>query len=152
VALTDVVINGRTPHGRRVVLSEAQAAAFVAGETPVMVTEFGGIALGRQQEDREDAWGYSSAGSEAEYAELLRRQFEALRASSELAGFCYTQFMDTGQETNGLLFADGTPKLSVGMIREIVTGEREAPVEPVETPAVPEEQPAAERTLPATEG
>ena len=30
--------------------------------------------------------------------------------------------MDTGQETNGLAFADGTPKLAVESIRQIVTG------------------------------
>ncbi len=54
---------------------------------------------------------------------LLEGLFDALRASSEVAGFCYTQFMDTGQETNGLLFEDGTPKIPVEMIREIVTGE-----------------------------
>jgi hypothetical protein len=31
--------------------------------------------------------------------------------------------MDTGQETNGLLLSDGTPKLPVEVIREIVTGQ-----------------------------
>ena len=30
--------------------------------------------------------------------------------------------MDTGQETNGLVFADGTPKLPVAQIFQIVTG------------------------------
>jgi beta-galactosidase/beta-glucuronidase len=125
-ALADVVLRARTPHGRRPVLSEAQERAFVAGATPVMITEFGGIALARQEGDAE-SWGYSSAGSDSEYADLLLRQFEALRASSELAGVCYTQFMDTGQETNGLLFADGTPKIPVEAIREIVTGEKDGP-------------------------
>jgi beta-galactosidase/beta-glucuronidase len=119
-ALSDVVLRARTPHGRRPLLSAGQEQAFVAGETPVMVTEFGGISFTRGE--RADSWGYSAAGSEAEYAEALRDQFEALRASSELAGFCYTQFMDTGQETNGLLFADGTPKIAVEAICEIVTG------------------------------
>ena len=28
-----------------------------------------------------------------------------------LAGFCYTQFADTYQEANGLLYADRTPKI-----------------------------------------
>jgi hypothetical protein len=28
-----------------------------------------------------------------------------------LAGFCYTQFTDTYQEANGLLYADRTPKM-----------------------------------------
>jgi beta-galactosidase/beta-glucuronidase len=136
-ALEEMVLRGGTPHGRRPVISEAQERAFLARETPVMVTEFGGVALARQQEDRADSWGYSSAGSEADYAEALRQQFGALRDSAELAGFCYTQFMDTGQETNGLLFADGTPKLPIETIREIVTGR---PVE--RTDDQPADQPA----------
>ncbi|MCW2845140.1 MAG: glycoside hydrolase [Nocardioides sp.] len=123
-ALSEVVLRARTPHGRRALLSETQEQAFVAGATPVMVTEFGGISLA-QQEVVDGSWGYSSAGSDSEYADLLLAQFEALRASSELAGYCYTQFMDTGQETNGLLFSDGTPKLPVATIREIVTGEKD---------------------------
>lgn len=45
-----------------------------------------------------------------------------MRASTEVVGFCYTQYMDTGQETNGLLFADGTPKLPIESIFQIVTG------------------------------
>jgi beta-galactosidase/beta-glucuronidase len=121
-SIADVVLRGRTPHGRRPILSGEQERAFLAGETPLMITEFGGISLVAGGE-RDDAWGYSNAGSADEYADLLRAQFEALRASAEVVGYCYTQFMDTGQETNGLLFADGTPKLPVEVIREIVTGE-----------------------------
>jgi hypothetical protein len=124
-SITDVVLRARTPHGRRPILSEEQERAFVAGETPLMITEFGGISL-VAEEERGDAWGYSSAGSVTEYADLLRDQFEALRSSAEVVGLCYTQYMDTGQETNGLLFADGTPKLPVETIREIVTGETSA--------------------------
>jgi hypothetical protein len=30
---------------------------------------------------------------------------------SSLAGFCYTQFTDTFQEANGLLYANRTPKI-----------------------------------------
>jgi hypothetical protein len=32
------------------------------------------------------------------------------------SGFCYTQFADTFQETNGLLNADRTPKLPLEQI------------------------------------
>jgi hypothetical protein len=35
---------------------------------------------------------------------------EAVRNLPALAGFCYTQFTDTYQEANGLLYADRTPK------------------------------------------
>jgi hypothetical protein len=33
-----------------------------------------------------------------------------VRSLSLLSGFCYTQFADTYQEANGLLYADRTPK------------------------------------------
>jgi hypothetical protein len=32
------------------------------------------------------------------------------------SGFCYTQFADTFQEANGLLYADRTPKLPLERI------------------------------------
>jgi hypothetical protein len=87
-----------------------------------MVTEFGGISMS----DDEESWGYGHVGSLEEYAAALASLFEALRASTEVVGVCYTQFMDTGQETNGLVFADGKPKLPVDSIFEIVTGTKPA--------------------------
>jgi len=86
-----------------------------------MITEFGGISLS----DDDETWGYGHARSLPDYEEMVGGLFHALRASSEVVGFCYTQFMDTGQETNGLVFADGTPKLPVETLHRIVTG-REA--------------------------
>ncbi len=117
-AAVATVCSAHGPQGRRPVLTEHQTEAFLAGRAPLMVTEFGGISLSHDAE----SWGYAQAGSSADYATLLTGLFGALRACPEVAGFCYTQFMDTGQETNGLLFADGTPKLPLDAIREIVTG------------------------------
>jgi beta-galactosidase/beta-glucuronidase len=114
----DVALAGNGPQGRRPVLDEAQATRFLAGDAPLMITEFGGISMS----DDEDSWGYGHAGSVEEYAASLTGLFDALRASSEVVGFCYTQLMDTGQETNGLAYADGKPKLPVEAIAEIVTG------------------------------
>ena len=39
-----------------------------------------------------------------------------------LSGFCYTQFADTYQERNGLLYADRTPKFPIERIAEATTG------------------------------
>ncbi|MBK0296567.1 hypothetical protein IAE22_31650 [Bacillus sp. S34] len=47
---------------------------------------------------------------------------DAIRASSFLAGSCYTQLTDTMQETNGLLNADRTPKVPIEQIRRAITG------------------------------
>jgi hypothetical protein len=124
-AVSDLVLSARTPHGRRPLLGRPQLEAFLAGDTPLMITEFGGVSLSGADaaEGADDAWGYTNASSGSEYAQLLLGLFDALRASSEVSGFCYTQYMDTGQETNGLLFMDGTPKIPIEDIRRIVTGE-----------------------------
>ena len=46
-----------------------------------------------------------------------------------LSGFCYTQFADTYQEANGLLFADRRPKAPLDRIANATRGV----VGPVET-------------------
>ena len=113
-----LVLSAHGPSGRRPIIASAQIDRFLAGQSPLMITEFGGISLSKD----EAAWGYGTVATAEEYGELLLGLFDALRASSEISGFCYTQFMDTGQETNGLLFEDGTPKLPMAAIHRIVTG------------------------------
>jgi hypothetical protein len=39
------------------------------------------------------------------------------------SGFCYTQFADTFQEANGLLYADRTPKMPLARIAAAVAGD-----------------------------
>ena len=126
----DAVLTRHGPQGRRAVLDEAQAQRFLDGDAPLMITEFGGISMSEEA----DSWGYEQVGSTSEYAGLLTGLFDALRASTEVVGFCYTQYMDTGQETNGLLYADGKPKLPVESIFAIVTGRTDGgPDEPSST-------------------
>jgi hypothetical protein len=88
---------------------------------PVVLSEFGGIAF-TTGERRDQTWGYRRANSAAElgqqYAELLR----AVRDLPFLAGYCYTQFADTYQESNGLLYADRTPKVPLDQIAAATTG------------------------------
>jgi hypothetical protein len=45
-----------------------------------------------------------------------------------LSGFCYTQFADTYQEANGLLYADRTPKFPLQDIALATRGTEPAPV------------------------
>jgi beta-galactosidase/beta-glucuronidase len=87
---------------------------------PVMLTEFGGIKLAED----EAAWGYSAVASEQELADRFSDLLSAVRASELLAGFCYTQFADTYQESNGLLYADRRPKVPLELIARAVRGRR----------------------------
>lgn len=84
---------------------------MVGGETvwkhPIVITEFGGIAFGK---DRNDIWGYSRTESSDELLQKYSALLETVRCLPALAGFCYTQFTDTYQEANGLLYEDRTPK------------------------------------------
>ena len=77
---------------------------------PVMLTEFGGIAYAPSGGGN---WGYSRAETAAGFAERYTKLLTVVRAMPVLAGFCYTQFADTYQEANGLLFADRTPKFRI---------------------------------------
>ena len=120
-ATEDVVRSAHGPQQRRPVIGDQQLRAFTEGNAPLMITEFGGISLA----SADNTWGYTDTRSDTEYASLLRQLFDALHASRDVAGFCYTQFMDTGQEANGLLFEDGTPKLPLETIRQIVTGTKD---------------------------
>jgi beta-galactosidase/beta-glucuronidase len=120
-AAEEVVRSAHGPQQRRPVIGDQQLRAFTEGNAPLMITEFGGISLA----SADNTWGYTDTRSDTEYASLLRQLFDALRASRDVTGFCYTQFMDTGQETNGLLFADGIPKLPLETIRQIVTGTKD---------------------------
>ena len=87
---------------------------------PVMLTEFGGIAASK---DVQHTWGYSRAASEQDLAERYTALLRAVNAAGLLAGFCYTQFTDTYQEANGLLYADRTPKFPLKEMAAATRGE-----------------------------
>jgi hypothetical protein len=84
---------------------------------PVMLTEFGGIAYAIGGPEADKAWGYERSSNiselEMKYAALL----ETVNTIEIFSGFCYTQFTDTFQEANGLLYADRTPKFPLEAIR-----------------------------------
>lgn len=83
---------------------------------PVVLTEFGGIGY---KKDNDDGWGYTFVTSDDEFIEDYRRVLMALKPSTVLVGFCYTQLSDVEQEINGLLTYDRKPKVDVKVIKEI---------------------------------
>ncbi|MBX9578840.1 MAG: glycoside hydrolase family 2 [Gemmataceae bacterium] len=102
------------PGGRMLVLGDPATHP----NHPVVLTEFGGIAY--SPADR--TWGYSRAPTAAEFAGRYAKLLAVVRSMPVLAGFCYTQFADTYQEANGLLFADRTPKFPLADIARATRG------------------------------
>jgi hypothetical protein len=90
-------------------------------EQPIMLTEFGGIAFSR---DHVHTWGYSRGETEEDFAKRYLHLLKVVRTLPVLAGFCYTQFADTYQEANGLLYADRTPKFPIENIALATRGPR----------------------------
>jgi hypothetical protein len=86
---------------------------------PVLLTEFGGIGYA---EDTARTWGYSRAQSPQELAAAYERLLATVRDLPTSAGFCYTQFTDTYQEANGLLYMDRTPKFPLDEIARATRG------------------------------
>ena len=102
------------PGGRILVLEGHKHA-----DQPLMLTEFGGIALAR---DEGRTWGYARARTPEEFARSFRELLDVVRELQVFSGFCYTQFADTYQEANGLLFADRTPKIPLEEIAAATSG------------------------------
>ena len=94
-----------------------------------MITEFGGIALSR---DRSGSWGYSRSKSPEEFARRYGELLEVIRNLYVLSGFCYTQFADTYQEANGLLYSDRTPKIPLRQIAAATRGRVRARTDGIE--------------------
>jgi beta-galactosidase/beta-glucuronidase len=87
-------------------------------EQPIMLTEFGGITFSKDK----TTWGYSRVDSGREFENNYTRLLHVVNSLSLLAGFCYTQFADTYQEANGLLYADRTPKFPIERIFRATLG------------------------------
>lgn len=94
--------------------------AFSYGGEPVLLSEFGGIAM---QDGREESWGYHEKVADGSVLkDKIQGLVEAIRRLPYMRGYCYTQLTDVEQETNGLLYADRSPKIGLKDIREIFGG------------------------------
>jgi len=89
------------PGGRSILLKE-----MLHWDQPVILSEFGGA----RYSPTRDGWGYDEARSPEELLEKYRA-LVAAASQPGLAGFCYTQFTDTFQERNGLLFMNREAKV-----------------------------------------
>ncbi len=111
------LFTGLGPAGRRMLVEGERDP-----EAPVMLTEFGGVSFVDHAHEIAGAWGYSAATGPEDFANRVGALLAATLASPVLAGFCYTQLADTGQETNGLVTSDRQPKIPIERIRALITG------------------------------
>jgi beta-galactosidase/beta-glucuronidase len=108
---------GVGPAGRRMWVG---GPAPEPGSIPVLLSEFGGVAYAPGAP--EGSWGYSEARTTEDLEARLTDLLDAVRASTLLRGFCYTQITDTGLETNGLCDEHRNPKLPLETFRRIFAG------------------------------
>ena len=111
-AKREELLDRRRPGGRVLTLD-----GYPHHGQPVILTEFGGIAYCPDPPSGAgDAWGYTTASSEEDLARQYRELLEVVANVAMFSGFCYTQFADTFQEANGLLYADRRPKVPLSVI------------------------------------
>jgi beta-galactosidase/beta-glucuronidase len=89
---------------------------------PICLTEFGGVSRATDQMAQTGDWGYVRRSDPEEFASLCCELIEVARTTAMFSGFCYTQFADTFQETNGLLTADRRPKIPLERLALAVRG------------------------------
>lgn len=110
--MTQELFDRRSPGGRILTLD-----GYPHRGQPIMLTEFGGISMVKKKDSGADkVWGYSLAKNEQDFLELYTKLLDVANTTPMFSGFCYTQFADTFQEANGLLFADRKPKLPLDQI------------------------------------
>ena len=120
VKLSDL-FDRRRPGGRVLTLD-----GYPHQGQPVMLTEFGGIAYASQKNiDADKAWGYELSRNISDLQMKYTTLLNVVNKLEIFSGFCYTQFTDTFQEANGLLYADRTPKFPLAAIASATLGRGE---------------------------
>jgi beta-galactosidase/beta-glucuronidase len=122
VELPQIFARERPGH-RILVLNDVESHA----KLPVVLSEFGGIAYAA---DEDRTWGYSRSATAEDFQRRYAALMQAVNGVGLFAGFCYTQFTDTYQEANGLLFMDRTPKFDLAVMDRATRGDREPGPEP----------------------
>ncbi|GBG05682.1 glycoside hydrolase family 2 [Paenibacillus agaridevorans] len=96
----------------------AYADGYKYGGQPIIISEFGGIAL-----QTGTGWGYGNQESTMEgYIARFRGIHEAIRETDYIVGYCYTQITDVQQEVNGVMNDRREPKIPIETIREVNLG------------------------------
>ena len=131
----DQLFDRRGPGGRIHTLD-----GFPHRGQPITLTEFGGIAYAKSVEPGDEAdgsattaeggagtpvpWGYSTALDQHSFQQKYQALLDTVSHTAMFAGFCYTQFVDTYQEANGLPTADRRPKIPIEEIARATRASR----------------------------
>jgi Glycosyl hydrolases family 2, TIM barrel domain/Glycosyl hydrolases family 2, sugar binding domain/Glycosyl hydrolases family 2 len=107
------LLRSERPGGRLIMLDGHEHTI----EHPIVLSEFGGIALRGPA-----VWGYARAEDPAALSRAYEELLAVVRSAPLFSGFCYTQFADTYQEANGLLYADRRPKFPLAQIAAATRG------------------------------
>lgn len=107
------ILNNQVPHsGERFAFAEGY---HYQGQ-PVIISEFGGIALTGD----DDGWGYGDkVESEEEFLQRFRSVTQAIKNLPYVCGYCYTQVSDVQQEVNGLMDIRRNYKTAPEKIKEV---------------------------------
>ncbi|WP_217178742.1 glycoside hydrolase family 2 TIM barrel-domain containing protein [Streptomyces sp. AC495_CC817] len=116
-------LDGIAPNGRRMLVGTPEESADTA-DRPVLLSEFGGVSV---DHEADGTWGYRMVDSDEALEAHLTTLFAAVRDCRPLAGWCYTQLTDTGQETNGIADENRVPKIPLERMRRIVAGDPDVP-------------------------
>jgi hypothetical protein len=99
---------------------EVLALGYKYNGSPILMTEFGGVAYRVGGQKAANEWGYS--GVEPTRAAFLGRLdglVKALHSNKVIAGYCYTQLTDVEQEINGLMTYDRKPMVEPEALAKI---------------------------------
>ena len=111
LANNPALLQRERPGGRLLVLE-----GHSANDAPMVLSEFGGIAFSPDA----TTWGYTKCQTQHEFVRQFGELMQVVNNLEMFTGYCYTQFSDTYQEANGLLYADRTPKMPLQVIAKAV--------------------------------
>jgi beta-galactosidase/beta-glucuronidase len=113
--------------GRPIPRNGREALVYGVGYngTPLLMTEFGGIAFRLGAAAAANEWGYSGIEPTAEaFLTRLEGLVNAITANPAFAGYCYTQLTDVEQEINGLMTYERKPKVDPQQYKRVFAPER----------------------------
>ncbi|MFC4601814.1 glycoside hydrolase family 2 protein [Cohnella hongkongensis] len=111
----DRIVNNEIAFNNR---KYAYADGYRYGGQPIILSEFGGVAL-----KNEIGWGYGNQEASVDsFVKRLQDIHRAVKQTGYIVGYCYTQITDVQQEVNGLLTEERALKVPLEVVRGLNGG------------------------------